>query len=70
MTDVETTIDDTGVSAELLEALRPYLAESIMVLDRDWTIKANLAPPGGLIGRGLGLGHVDPAAAPVRPSPR
>jgi diguanylate cyclase (GGDEF)-like protein/PAS domain S-box-containing protein len=48
--------DDTGVSPELLERLRPYLAESLMVMDRDWTVKANLAPPGGLIGRGLGLG--------------
>ena len=46
----------TGVSLELLDELRPYLAESLMVLDHDWTIKANLAPPGGLIGRGLGLG--------------
>lgn len=48
--------DETGVSPELLDRLRPYLAESIMVLDADWTVKANLAPPGGLIGRGLGLG--------------
>ncbi|MEZ5203024.1 MAG: diguanylate cyclase [Acidimicrobiales bacterium] len=48
--------DDTGVGAELLDRLRPYLAESIMVLDADWRVKANLAPPGGLIGRGLGLG--------------
>jgi diguanylate cyclase (GGDEF)-like protein len=48
--------DATGVTPELLERLRPYLAESIMVLDADWTVKANLAPPGGLIGRGLGLG--------------
>ncbi len=48
--------DESGVSPELLDRLRPYLAESIMVLDQDWTIKANLAPPGGLIGRGLGLG--------------
>jgi diguanylate cyclase (GGDEF)-like protein/PAS domain S-box-containing protein len=46
----------TGVSPELLDALRPYLAESLMVLDRDWTVLANLAPPGGLIGRGLGVG--------------
>lgn len=48
--------DRTGISLELLDALRPYLAESLMVLDADWTVKANLAPPGGLIGRGLGLG--------------
>jgi diguanylate cyclase (GGDEF)-like protein/PAS domain S-box-containing protein len=48
--------DQTGVTPELLDRLRPYLAESIMVLDADWTVKANLAPPGGLIGRGLGLG--------------
>ncbi|WP_421117937.1 diguanylate cyclase domain-containing protein [Aquihabitans daechungensis] len=47
---------ETGVTPELLDRLRPYLAESIMVLDADWTVKANLAPPGGLIGRGLGLG--------------
>ena len=52
------TIDEesTGVTPELLDRLRPYLRESLMVLDHDWTIKANLAPPGGLIGRGLGLG--------------
>lgn len=48
--------DHTGVTPELLDRLRPYLAESLMVLDADWTVKANLAPPGGLIGRGLGLG--------------
>ena len=48
--------DRTGVTPELLDRLRPYLAESLMVLDADWTVKANLAPPGGLIGRGLGLG--------------
>lgn len=48
--------ESTGVTPELLERLRPYLAESLMVLDHDWTVKANLAPPGGLIGRGLGLG--------------
>jgi diguanylate cyclase (GGDEF)-like protein len=48
--------EETGVDAALLERLRPFLAESIMVLDHDWSIKANLAPPGGLIGRGLGLG--------------
>lgn len=46
----------TGFSMDLLDAVRPYLAESIMVLDRDWMVVANLAPPGGLIGRGLGLG--------------
>src|SRR3954466_4958255 len=54
--DVAATTDDTGITPELLDAIRPYLAESIMVLDRDWKITANLAPPGGLIGRGLGLG--------------
>lgn len=49
-------IGGTGVDPALLEALLPHLAESLMVLDRDWNVKANLAPPGGLIGRGLGLG--------------
>jgi len=48
--------DATGVTLALMDRLRPYLAESLMVLDADWTVKANLAPPGGLIGRGLGLG--------------
>ena len=48
--------DATGVDLALLERLRPYLGESIMVLDADWSVKVNLAPPGGLIGRGLGLG--------------
>lgn len=49
-------LDDTGVSLALLERLRPHLAESLMVLDHDWTVRANLAPPGGLIGQGLGVG--------------
>ena len=49
-------IGGTGVDATLLERLLPHLAESIMVLDPDWSVKANLAPPGGLIGRGLGIG--------------
>lgn len=49
-------IAGTGVDAPLLEALLPHLAESLMVLDTAWNVKANLAPPGGLIGRGLGLG--------------
>ncbi|QXC59632.1 GGDEF domain-containing protein [Aquihabitans sp. G128] len=48
--------EQTGVTPELMDRLRPFLAESLMVLDADWTILANLAPPGGLIGRGLGLG--------------
>ncbi|MCB0971287.1 MAG: sensor domain-containing diguanylate cyclase [Acidimicrobiales bacterium] len=48
--------EPTGVDLDLLDRLRPYLGESIMVLDADWTVTANLAPPGGLIGRGLGLG--------------
>ena len=48
--------EPTGISLALLDKLRPYLAESLMVLDQDWTVTANLAPPGGLIGRGLGLG--------------
>ncbi|MGN6694015.1 MAG: diguanylate cyclase domain-containing protein [Aquihabitans sp.] len=54
--DAPTVPDRTGVTLELLDRLRPHLAESLMVLDADWTVKANLAPPGGLIGRGLGLG--------------
>lgn len=49
-------IGGTGVDPELLERLLPHLAESIMVLDDQWNVTANLAPPGGLIGRGLGLG--------------
>jgi diguanylate cyclase (GGDEF)-like protein len=52
----EVTEGTTGVTPELLDRLRPYLAESLMVLDADWTVRANLAPPGGLIGRGLGIG--------------
>jgi diguanylate cyclase (GGDEF)-like protein/PAS domain S-box-containing protein len=46
----------TGIDMALVDALRPYLGESLMVLDRDWTVLANFAPPGGLIGRGLGVG--------------
>ena len=49
-------VAETGMTLELLERLMPYLGESMMVLRHDWSIKANLAPPGGLIGRGLGLG--------------
>lgn len=49
-------IAGTGVDAALLERLLPHLGESLMVLDRQWNVKANLAPPGGLIGRGLGIG--------------
>jgi len=49
-------IAGTGVDPALLEALLPHLAESLMVLDGEWNVTANLAPPGGLIGRGLGLG--------------
>jgi diguanylate cyclase (GGDEF)-like protein/PAS domain S-box-containing protein len=52
----EAGIAGTGVDPALLEALLPHLAESLMVLDRDWNVMANLAPPGGLIGRGLGIG--------------
>ncbi len=52
----EPGIAGTGVDDALLAALLPHLAESIMVLDSEWNVKANLAPPGGLIGRGLGLG--------------
>ena len=50
-------IGGTGVDADLLEALMPHFGESIMVLDADWTVRVNLARPGGLIGRGLGLGR-------------
>lgn len=52
----EGDVEATGITPELLERLRPFLTESLMVLDRDWTVLANLAPPGGLIGRGLGIG--------------
>ena len=49
-------VGDTAISLELLDALRPFMAEALLVLDREWTVRANLAPPGGLIGRGLGVG--------------
>jgi hypothetical protein len=49
-------IGGTGATPALVEALLPHLAESLMVLDADWNVVANLAPPGGLIGRGLGIG--------------
>lgn len=49
--------DETAITLPLLERLRPYLAESLMVLDRDWTVRVNFAPPGGLIGQGLGIGE-------------
>lgn len=50
------TDEPTGVDLTLLDALRPFMSESLMVLDGAWTVRANLAPPGGLIGRGIGLG--------------
>lgn len=55
-TSPPTGVGGTGVTPEVLERLLPYLGESVMVLDADWNVKVNLAPPGGLIGRGLGLG--------------
>ena len=54
---VDPGIGGTGADAELIEALLPHFAESVMVLDADWTIRVNLTRPGGLIGRGLGLGR-------------
>ncbi|NLV56746.1 MAG: sensor domain-containing diguanylate cyclase [Acidimicrobiales bacterium] len=50
------TDEPTGVDLRLLDALRAFMTESLMVLDEEWTVRANLAPPGGLIGRGIGLG--------------
>lgn len=52
----EDGIAGTGVDPALLAALLPHLRESLMILDSEWNVRANLAPPGGLIGRGLGLG--------------
>jgi diguanylate cyclase (GGDEF)-like protein len=37
---------------ELLARLVPYLTESIMVVRRDWTVAADLGPPGGMLGHG------------------
>lgn len=53
---VEGAADETGFTLELVERLRPYMGESLIVLNRDWSIRANLAPPRGLIGQGLGVG--------------
>jgi diguanylate cyclase (GGDEF)-like protein len=44
-------------TAAMVARLAPYLNQSIMVLRRDWTVVADLAPPGGLLGRGLATGH-------------
>ena len=46
----------TGASIEQLNALLPFLGESLMLLSADWMVKLNVAPPAGLIGRGVGLG--------------
>ncbi len=53
---VEGDVDETGFTLELVERLRPFMAESLIVLNRDWSIRANLAPPGGIVGQGLGVG--------------
>lgn len=50
-----------GDAAEELEpsvvrALLPYLAESVMVVQRDWTVSVDLTPPEGLLGYGPATG--------------
>lgn len=37
---------------EFLPRLVPYMSESIMVVRRDWTVAADLGPPGGMLGHG------------------
>jgi diguanylate cyclase (GGDEF)-like protein len=44
--------DGENVTPEVLARLLPYLTESIMVIGLDGAVRANLAPPGGLLGHG------------------
>ena len=44
--------DGEHIDPQVLARLLPYLAESIMVIGVDGTVKANLAPPGGILGHG------------------
>ena len=41
---------------EVLARLVAYLDMSVMVVRRDWTVSADLGPPGGLLGRGNAAG--------------
>jgi hypothetical protein len=41
---------------EVLARLVPYLDMSVMVVRRDWTVAADLGPPGGVLGRGNATG--------------
>ena len=44
--------DGERVDPEVLARLLPYLTESIMVIGLDGKVRANLAPPGGVLGQG------------------
>ena len=41
---------------EILARLVPYLDMSVMVVRRDWSVSADLGPPGGVLGRGNATG--------------
>ncbi len=41
---------------EVLARLVEYLGESIMVVRRDWSVAADLGPPGGMLGHGQATG--------------
>ena len=41
---------------EILARLVPYLDMSVMVVRRDWSVTADLGPPGGVLGRGNAAG--------------
>lgn len=52
-----TGVDPGGLpEPEVLARLASYLTESIMVVRRDWSVSADLGPPGGMLGHGQATG--------------
>ena len=50
-------VDPGGLpEPEVLARLASYLTESIMVVRRDWSVSADLGPPGGMLGHGQATG--------------
>jgi diguanylate cyclase (GGDEF)-like protein len=52
---IEAALSDVP-APEVLVRLLPYLDMSVMVVQRDWTVSADLGPPGGVLGRGNAAG--------------
>lgn len=53
----EPTRWDNGLTPALLDRLRDHLGESIVVINAEGLITASLNPPGGILGRGAGIGR-------------